>query len=150
MTAHCCAEMRSAGMSSFSSFSWRESCADSADDATATVGARAASFPHHDATNEDEDEVVCLVGERVQDAPDQRGCAAEMREFLRPFCRSLYKRKWARQTRTQISVENCLPPSRLTSGTSVTPEMTVGMPMSSPENVALPPRYPAYLPLGGG
>jgi hypothetical protein len=40
---------------------------------------------------------------------------------------------------------DCLPPSRLTSGTSVIPEMTVGMPMTSPENVALPPRCSAYL-----
>jgi hypothetical protein len=39
----------------------------------------------------------------------------------------------------------CLPPSRLTSGTSVIPEMTVGIPMTSPENVELPPRYSAYL-----
>jgi hypothetical protein len=38
-----------------------------------------------------------------------------------------------------------LPPSRLTSGTSVIPETTVGIPMTSPENVELPPRYSAYL-----
>jgi hypothetical protein len=38
-----------------------------------------------------------------------------------------------------------LPPSCLTSGTSIIPEMTVGIPITSPENVALPPRYSAYL-----
>jgi len=38
-----------------------------------------------------------------------------------------------------------LPPSCLTSGISIIPEMTVGIPMTSPENVVLPPRCSAYL-----
>ena len=47
--------------------------------------------------------------------------------------------------RESHTVTMSLPPSRLTSGTRVMPEMTLGMPMTSPEKVALPPKSSAYL-----
>jgi hypothetical protein len=82
-----------------------------------------------------------LVGQGIEDAAEQRGCTTQVqREFVFPLrCANL---DFPIQKENSVSP---LPPSDLTSGTSTIPDMTVGMPITSPENVELPPKYSAYL-----
>ena len=79
-----------------------------------------------------------LVGQGIEDTAEQRGCTTQVQsEFVFPL----------RKFRFSILKKLCasLPLSDLTSGTSAIPDMTAGIPITSPENFELPPKYSAYL-----